>query len=80
MFVLYVSHETWPLLYRHDADGEANVIVAVAKAGAGNAGNARFFKELEDIFARAHLAPVVDGGVVVQVDARKQVMALVKLM
>src|SRR5579885_29738 len=57
-----------------DANGEADVVVAVAKAGAGDTGDAGFLEEREGIFALAQLAPVIDGGVVVDVDVFKEML------
>lgn len=65
--------------YGNDADGEADIVVAIAKAGTGNASYSRLLKERESVFTGAQFAPVVDGGVVINIYLFKEWLLFVDL-
>src|SRR5262245_23561044 len=65
---------------RSEADRETDVALVVAEGAAIHAGDAGLLKQREGIFPGAQLAPVIDGGVVVEADGFKEVELRVELL
>src|SRR5689334_21747616 len=60
------------LLNGDDAYGEAYILISITKTGTWHTCDTSFFKEREGIFALTQFAPVIDSGIIINIDLREQ--------